>query len=62
MGKKKKDIVDQMKPKFIEQGKANGHDPDILEKIWSDWENSRPMRSTNHMPLAIHGLLTKLAT
>ncbi|MDY3289289.1 MAG: DNA polymerase III subunit alpha, partial [Sodaliphilus sp.] len=38
MGKKKKDIVDQMKPKFIEQGKANGHDPDILEKIWSDWE------------------------
>ena len=38
MGKKKKDIVDQMKPKFIEQGKANGHDSDILEKIWSDWE------------------------
>ena len=38
MGKKKKDIVDQMKPKFIEQGKANGHDPVILEKIWSDWE------------------------
>ena len=38
MGKKKKGIVDQMKPKFIEQGKANGHDPDILEKIWSDWE------------------------
>ena len=38
MGKKKKDIVDQMKPKFIEQGKANGHDPKVLEKIWSDWE------------------------
>ena len=38
MGKKKKAIVDQMKPKFIEGGKANGHDPKVLEKIWSDWE------------------------
>ena len=38
MGKKKKDIVDAMKPKFIEGGKANGHDPKVLEKIWSDWE------------------------
>ena len=38
MGKKKKAIVDQMKPKFIKQGQANGHDPQILEKIWSDWE------------------------
>ena len=38
MGKKKKDIVDAMKPKFIEGGVANGHDPKILEKIWGDWE------------------------
>ena len=38
MGKKKKAIVDQMKPKFIEGGKANGHDPKVLEKIWADWE------------------------
>ncbi len=38
MGKKKKDIVDAMKPKFIEGGKKNGHDPKILEKIWGDWE------------------------
>ena len=38
MGKKKKDIVDAMKPKFIEGGKKNGHDPKTLEKIWSDWE------------------------
>mgnify|MGYP000998325288 FL=1 len=38
MGKKKKAIVDQMKPKFIRQGQENGHDPQILEKIWSDWE------------------------
>ncbi len=38
MGKKKKDIVDAMKPKFIEGGKKNGHDPKVLEKIWADWE------------------------
>ena len=38
MGKKKKDIVDRMKPKFIKQGTENGHNPEILEKIWSDWE------------------------
>ena len=38
MGKKKKDTVDQMKPKFIEGGKKNGHDPKILESIWTDWE------------------------
>lgn len=38
MGKKKKDIVDQMKPKFLKQGQENGHDPKILEKIWTDWE------------------------
>ncbi len=38
MGKKKKDIVDAMKPKFIEGGRKNGHDPEVLDKIWSDWE------------------------
>ena len=38
MGKKKKAIVDAMKPKFLKQGEANGHSPKILEKIWGDWE------------------------
>ncbi len=38
MGKKKKDIVDAMKPKFIEGGIRKGHDAKTLEKIWSDWE------------------------
>ena len=38
MGKKKKAIVDAMKPKFLKQGAENGHDPKVLEKIWSDWE------------------------
>lgn len=38
MGKKLRDKLDVMKPKFIEGGKKNGHDPIILEKIWGDWE------------------------
>ncbi|MGN0068270.1 MAG: DNA polymerase III subunit alpha [Prevotella sp.] len=38
MGKKKKAIVDAMKPKFIQGGQKNGHDPKVLEKIWGDWE------------------------
>ena len=38
MGKKKKAIVDAMKPKFIEGGQKNGHDPKVLETIWGDWE------------------------
>ncbi len=38
MGKKLRDKLDQMKPKFIDGGKSNGHDPVVLEKIWQDWE------------------------
>ena len=38
MGKKKKKIVDAMKPKFIEGGMKHGYDPAVLEKIWGDWE------------------------
>ncbi len=38
MGKKQKNIVDEMKPKFIEGGKKNGYNPAVLEKIWGDWE------------------------
>ena len=38
MGKKMKDKLDHMKPKFINQGQENGHDPKVLEKIWTDWE------------------------
>ena len=38
MGKKKRDVLDKMKPKFIEGAKKNGHDPKICEKIWGDWE------------------------
>ncbi|MGM8361605.1 DNA polymerase III subunit alpha [Flavobacterium sp. ARAG 55.4] len=38
MGKKQKDVLDKMKPKFVEQASEKGHDAKILEKIWKDWE------------------------
>ena len=38
MGKKQMAILQQLKGKFMTGGKANGHDPKILDKIWSDWE------------------------
>ena len=38
MGKKLKDKLDHLKPKFIEGGRKNGHDGKVLEKIWADWE------------------------
>ena len=38
MGKKIFAVLQKMKPKFLEGGKANGHPEEILEKIWKDWE------------------------
>ncbi|SFB47370.1 DNA polymerase III subunit alpha [Algoriphagus aquimarinus] len=38
MGKKQKDVLDKMKPKFVEQASAKGHDAKKLSKIWTDWE------------------------
>ena len=38
MGKKLKDKLDELKPKFIKGGQANGHPAETLEKIWADWE------------------------
>ncbi len=38
MGKKIIAILNELKGKFIEGGVKNGHDKDILEKIWADWE------------------------
>ena len=37
MGKKLIEKLNHMYPKFINGGKANGHDPKALEKIWEDW-------------------------
>ncbi len=38
MGKKIAAMLADLKPKFIEGGKKNGHDEKILLKIWADWE------------------------
>ena len=38
MGKKKRDVLDKMKPKFIEGCKQRGHDEKICDKIWGVWE------------------------
>ena len=39
MGKKIIEKLNSLKPKFINGGIANGHDPAVLEKIWGDWES-----------------------
>lgn len=38
MGKKNRSIIDEMKPLFVEGCSKNGHDLEIVEKIWNDWE------------------------
>ena len=38
MGKKIFSLLEKLKPKFINGGKKRGHDPEVLEKIWKDWE------------------------
>jgi DNA polymerase-3 subunit alpha len=38
MGKKDRKTLDKLKPQFIEQAGAKGHDQKVLEKIWTDWE------------------------
>jgi DNA polymerase-3 subunit alpha len=38
MGKKLKDVLAKLKPKFINQAKEKGHPEETLEKIWKDWE------------------------
>ncbi|MCF6279892.1 MAG: DNA polymerase III subunit alpha [Flavobacteriaceae bacterium] len=38
MGKKILSLLEELKPKFMDGGKANKHPEEILEKIWKDWE------------------------
>jgi len=38
MGKKQIAVLAKMKPKFVKQASAKGHDETVLEKIWTDWE------------------------
>ena len=37
-GKKNFELLSKMKPQFLQQGGDRGHDAEILEKIWKDWE------------------------
>ncbi|MDR3328880.1 MAG: DNA polymerase III subunit alpha [Prevotellaceae bacterium] len=39
MGKKIKEKLDKLQPKFLEGCKANGHDEKIVKKVWEDWES-----------------------
>lgn len=39
MGKKIREKLDEMKPKFIDGAKKKGYDEKVLEKIWGDWED-----------------------
>ncbi len=38
MGKKQKSVLDKMKAQFIDGAAAKGHNKEILEKVWTDWE------------------------
>ena len=38
MGKKQKDVLDKMKPKFLENSEKKGFKLEKVEKIWKDWE------------------------
>ena len=38
MGKKIFALLEELKPKFINQAKEKGHPEDVLNKIWKDWE------------------------
>lgn len=38
MGKKDKSVLDKLRNNFLQGGEQNGHNSEILQKIWSDWE------------------------
>ena len=38
MGKKIFNLLEKLKPKFLDGCKERGHDVEIAEKIWKDWE------------------------
>ena len=38
MGKKKKEVIDELKPLFFNGCSNNGFDEKVVEKIWTDWQ------------------------
>lgn len=59
MGKKKKDIVDAMKPKFIKQGQEMVMILPFLRRFGATGKSLLPMLSTNRMQPVIPGWLTR---
>jgi DNA polymerase III subunit alpha len=62
MGKKQKDVLDKMKPKFIEQAVAKGHDAKVLIKFGKIGKLLRVMPLTNRILLVTLGLGIKRLT
>jgi len=46
--KKKKEQLEQLKFKFVEQGSKNGHSQDSLEKVWANWEEHPYVFNKSH--------------
>ena len=42
INEKQKDQLTELKQKFIEGGKRNGHEKETLERIWTTWEEMGP--------------------
>lgn len=38
MGKKKRKLIDEMKPLFMAGAEERGYDTTVMEKVWTDWE------------------------
>ena len=62
MGKKIFALLEKLKPKFLSGCEERGHDVEIAEKIWKDWEALLPMPSISHALLAMLSLLFRQLT
>ena len=62
MGKKLKDVLAEMKPKFIEGGGKKGHPAETLERYGKTGKPLPAMPSTSRTPLVMHGLPTRQPT
>lgn len=59
MGKKQKDVLDKMKPQFVDQAAKKGHDPKILEKYGKTGKLLLLMPSINRTLPVMRGLPTR---
>ena len=59
MGKKQKDVLDKMKPKFLKNSEKKGFKTEKVEKIWKDWEALLVMLLISLILHVMHGLPIK---